>query len=412
MSASHSLSPVLPSVDAPGLADLALEFEREAAALGSLLHPDVASTVADLLRLVNTYYSNRIEGHDTTPAAIDAAMREEYAADPAVREVQRLATAHVVVEIEAERRLIDSPEMHPLSADALCALHRGFYERVDPGHRWVANRAASVREAVIPGAFRTFDVRVGAHVAPGAETIPALMAFLSDAYAPEHITGLNKVLAFAASHHRLLWVHPFADGNGRVIRLATTLYGRRLGIGAMGLWSPSRGLARRRTAYMGALAEADLTRRNDLDGRGGRSLEGLTKFVRFFLETCLDQVRYMRSVLALDGLARRLDDYTERRARGVLTGPAGTISAAAAPVLRECLVSGAIPRGRVATVGNISPRWATALISDLLADGLLRTDSPRGPVRLGMPVHALRHLLPDLYPEGVDDAWSAPRPAG
>jgi len=99
----------------------------------------------------------------------------------------------------------------------------------------------------------------------------------------------DTVIAIAAAHHRLVWIHPFLDGNGRVARLishASLL--ESLGTGAV--WSIAPGLARNAEAYMGHLAACDSPRRNDLAGRGQLSEENLPQFTRFSLTTCLDQV--------------------------------------------------------------------------------------------------------------------------
>lgn len=415
MSASE-LEPLMPNASAPGLADLALTFEREAAALGSLLHPDVAEGITDLLRIANSYYSNRIEGNDTTPAGIEAAMRQEWADDPARRSLQRQALAHVEVERVADEWLHDDAARHPLDADTLSALHRAFFEPVAPADRWVAHPDGT-RVAIVPGALRVFDVRVGHHVAPAHASLPALLDRAATVYDPARLHGLERSLAFAASHHRLLWIHPFGDGNGRVVRLASRLFARAVGIGGTGLWTPSRGLARDRDRYMAAVGLADLPRRDDpddlgadSDALGALSAEGLTAFTRYFLERCLDQVRDMREVLALPALGARLDDYVARRRAGLLPGAGDPLSGAAAPLLRHCLLSGRVRRGDIPAITGRSARATTTLVGQLLAEGLLRTDSPKGAVRLGLPLHALRYLLPDLYPEGAD-RWSATAPA-
>src|SRR2546422_753682 len=81
----------------------------------------------------------------------------------------------------------------------------------------------------------------------------------------------------AAAHHRLLWIHPFMDGNGRVARLMShAMMLDKLDTGAV--WSVARGLARNVSEYKKLLADCDLPRRNDLDGRGALSEEALAEF--------------------------------------------------------------------------------------------------------------------------------------
>src|SRR5690606_6206458 len=119
---------------------------------------------------------------------------------------------------------------------------------------------------VTPGAWRTGLVDVGAHVAPAPEVVAPMLARLDAGY--RKLTDVSAVIAIAAMHHRLLWVHPFDDGNGRVARLISHAQVVRAGLDAGGLWSLARGLARRREDYRRTLADADQPRRNDLDGRG------------------------------------------------------------------------------------------------------------------------------------------------
>ena len=385
----------------PDLNDLALALEREAAALENSVPPSMRESIADLMRVTNSYYSNRIEGNDTRPSAIVAAMKKKDLPDPA-RALQRQAWAHVEVEKLAEKKLATEPDIEPTSEPFLRWLHREFYSRVDDSLRWVEYPTTKRRERVVPGELRTYDVVVGRHIAPPHPALDALLRRAGERYRSDTLSGLNRAMAFAASHHRLMWIHPFGDGNGRVIRLATVMYGRKLGIGALGLWTPSRGLARNRDAYMAAMAEADLPRRNDLDGRGALSLEALERFARFFLETCLDQVRYMREVLALGALGDRLDIFVRLRAEGLAKGPAAALRPEAGRLLRFVLTAGELARGEAGPTMGVHPRIAHDIVRSLLDEGLLWSPSPRGPLRLRVPAHAVRYLLPELYPEGVD----------
>ena len=399
-----AIEPLLADLESPAanaLGDLALVFEREAAALDASLPAPARSAVADLMRIANSYYSNRIEGNDTTPAAINAAMRNKNLPDPRARALQREAWAHVEVERLAEERIAADPTIEPTSRSFLCWLHREFYDHVDPSLRWVEDPKTGRREPVVPGELRTYAVTVGRHVPPPADALGPLLQRAAEVYDSKRLHGLARAAAFAASHHRLMWIHPFGDGNGRVVRLATIMFGRKLGIGGLGLWTPSRGFARKRDNYMAAMAEADLPRRNDLDGRGAISLESLMSFIRFFLEVCLDQVRYMRGVLALDELGARFKSYVRLRAERVADGPRGELRVEAGPLLRHVLLAGELARGEASTAAGLHPRMASRVIADLLADGLVTSPSPRGPLRIAIPDHAVRYLLPTLYPEGV-----------
>ncbi|MCE8469386.1 Fic family protein, partial [Rhodovulum sulfidophilum] len=54
----------------------------------------------------------------------------------------------------------------------------------------------------------------------------------------------GRIIVIASAHHRLNYIHPFPDGNGRVSRLMSHAMALTAGIGGQGLWSVSRGLAR------------------------------------------------------------------------------------------------------------------------------------------------------------------------
>lgn len=383
----------------PRLRNLALVLEREAAALGGVLPESVAGRVADLMRIANSYYSNRIEGNDTRPGAIEEAMATPFREDSTERALQRQAQAHVAVEREAETWLRTEPGLEPASRAFLERLHRAFYERTPEALRWVADPATGCREPVVPGALRTYPVTVGRHRPPDAEDLPAFLARTDAVYRVAQLGGADGVLTIAAAHHRLMWIHPFGDGNGRVVRLATHALLRAHGVGGLGLWSPSRGLARTREQYMAAMADADLPRRNDLDGRGPLSAEALERFVTYFLETCLDQVRYMGGVLALDQLGDRLEAYARLRSEGIVDTTRPRLRAEAGHLLRALLVRPLMSRGDAARAMGLSERTASPVLRQLLQEHLLGSDSPKGPVYLRFPVAAARWWFPRLFPD-------------
>jgi Fic family protein len=118
------------------------------------------------------------------------------------------------------------------------------------------------------------------------------MKRFEEAYDPAKLSQVQQIIAIAASHHRLVWIHPFLDGNGRVVRLFSQAWLLETGIGSS-LWSVSRGLARNVEEYKARLMAADAPRKGDLDGRGNLSHDELVNFCRFFLKTAVDQVEFM-----------------------------------------------------------------------------------------------------------------------
>lgn len=392
------MEPTIPSGDGL-LEDLAKELVGKSARLAGMLHPLTREAVVDLLRLINSYYSNLIEGNNTEPAEIERAMRRDYAQDPARRNLQLESLAHVHVQREMEKKLAETPDLDPSDPGFLCWLHQVFYARIPEELHWVASDAAGERVQVVGGELRRREVQVGLHHPPGAQELDGFLRRFAEAYRRGRHHGIRPIVAAAAAHHRLLWIHPFMDGNGRVARLYTDA-SLRLNLEGYGLWNVSRGFARQATSYKAALSQADAGRRNDLDGRGNLSHEGLTAFCRFFLETCHDQVDFMTSLLRLDGIIERIRGYVQLRAAKIIPSPRGEhrgMKPEAAGMIEAVLLRGEMARGEIAAATG-SSRTGRDILPQLLAEGILVAKMPKGPVRLAFPTHFAGYLFPDLYP--------------
>ena len=394
------MTPLYPE-KAEQLHDLALDVIQKSAALGSRQHPVTLNSLHELLRVINSYYSNLIEGHNTHPHDIVRAMQQHYASEPAKRNLQQESVAHIIVQRDMERRLREEPELNVVHSEFLCSLHREFYRHLPEDFRIVKDPVTGRERRVVPGELRDETVKVGYYVPPDSASLPGLLHRFGEFYAPDKHRGADKLVALAAAHHRLIWIHPFLDGNGRVTRLFTEAYFQRVPVLGYGLWSVSRGLAHRNADYKAALSWADAPRRNDLDGRGNLSNEGLIQFCRFFLEVCLDQVEYMGGMLRLEELVQRIRRYVELRERGMIPGPEGKkqpLRPEASRMLQEVLVHGVSMRGEIIRTSGLRERTGRDLLGLLLKEGLLVSDTPKGEVKLGFPIHAAAWFFPDLYP--------------
>lgn len=252
------------------IADVAAELAAAGAVLGAALHPTTAANLAALVRIMNTYYSNLIEGHDTRPRDIERALAGNLDPDEARRNLQLEAAAHVRVQAGIDRMAAESTLPEPASPDFIRWLHREFYR--DAPEEMVRIRGAKTEFIMEPGAWRSRpeeDVAVGRHMPPSSGRIDDFMEYFATRY---HFANLGKaaqIMAIAAAHHRLNYIHLFADGNGRVSRLMSHAMAHKAGIGAHGLWSVSRGLARgleSRTDYKRMMDYADTPRQGDRDG--------------------------------------------------------------------------------------------------------------------------------------------------
>jgi Fic family protein len=336
---------------------------------------------------MNCYYSNLIEGHDTHPVDIERALNKDYSADSRKRNLQLEAKAHIEVQT-----WIDGGGLAGRAAttDSIREIHRRFGELLPEELLWTEDADSGERSRVIPGAFRERDVRVGRHVpiSPGA-----LARFLEQFERVYSDLGRTEtIIGVAAAHHRLLWIHPFVDGNGRVARLMShAILLEALDTG--GIWSVARGLARNVDTYRALLANCDLPRRNDLDGRGSLSEETLTIFTRFFLQTCLDQVDFMEGLVQPDRLRHRLMAWAEEEvAMGVLPPKSGR-------VLEAILYRGVLARNEIPTLLGVGERQSRRVVSALVEQGILTSASPRAPIFLAFPARLASRWMPGLFPE-------------
>lgn len=376
------------------ISDVMAELAAASAKLGHTLNPRTAANLAALVRIMNSYYSNLIEGHNTRPKDIERALAGQFDNDQKRRNLQIEAAAHVRVQAEvdimdAERRL---PE--PASVDFVLWLHREFYR--DAPQEMLRIRGDGREFIMEPGAWRSrpeHDVAVGRHQPPSSGRIADFMTYFENRYRFDRLGKAARILAIPAAHHRLNYIHPFPDGNGRVSRLMSHGMAHIAGIGAHGLWSISRGLARgleSRGDYKRMMDHADMPRQGDLDGRGNLSQRALTEFILWFLRVCLDQVTFMSSLFELDTLARRLRTYVERSEK---------LKPESARLLEEALIRGEFERGEVPRITGLPERTARRIFNDVIAAGLLASETPKGSVSLRFPIETLDILFPRLFPE-------------
>jgi Fic family protein len=369
------------------LTDLAVEVAARAAGFRRSLPEGVRSALGDLVRSMNCYYSNLIEGHDTHPVDIERALRNDYSADRRKRDLQLEARAHIEVQ-----RWIDGGGLkgRAVTAESIREMHRRFCALLPDELLWVEHPDTHERLRVTPGEPRQRDVRVGDHVPVSPGAIPRFLERFEDAYG--RLGKADAIVAVAAAHHRLLWIHPFLDGNGRGARLMS--HAMLLdAVDSGGVWSVSRGLARSVAAYKAHLASCDLPRRNDLDGRGALSEEELARFTRYFLETCIDQMTFMEGLVEPDRLRTRILLWAEEEVRlGQLPPKAGS-------VLEAILFRGELPRGDVARVIGATDRHARRTVAALVTRGIAASGTPRAPLRLAFPAALAPRWMPGLFPE-------------
>ena len=384
-----AIDPVVPVQKLQLLEDMACTVAETAARLSAKLREPLRAQVAELTRWMHCYYSNLIEGQQTRVRDIEAALKKDFAAEPEKRNLQLLSLAHLEVQ-----RWAAAQTGSPYSTDFIRELHRRFYAQLPAAMR-VATTSRGEKTPLTPGELRDREVEVGTHIGPPHELVPDLLEHFQGRYESADFSRIQRIIAIGASHHRLAWIHPFRDGNGRVVRLFSDAVIRQLGIDGGGLWSLSRGFARNRTEYFQRLSNAGQERSSSSadDGRGHLSERALWDFCHFTLRVMADQIAFMEQLLDLDGLERRIEHYVR------------VVDAQVAPdggrvflLLREALLRGEFPRGEAARIVGASDRTGRSVLALAVAAGLLVSDTPKAPVRLGLPAKVHETYFPQLFP--------------
>ena len=259
-----------------------MERDRQ---LSASVPNDGGSDVSSLVLRMSCHYSSLIEGIRIGDDDIQAAQLGGFAEDPERRRLQSLSQAHIQAEMDAAC-WVASGEV-PYSSEFIRKVHHSFCSRLpDEALR------LSDGSLMVPGEFRSVQVRVGEHVAPAAASVASFMDRFESTQAGIRTQELRVINAFAG-HHRLSWIHPFADFNGRVARIALGAQLRALGIGERGYWTWTHGAGSNIEGYLCALAGADRGRAGDLDGRGNLSTRALREFVGYGLDVAISEVRFM-----------------------------------------------------------------------------------------------------------------------
>jgi Fic family protein len=369
------------------LMGLMMKMAASAALLDHALHRKTAASLASAVRIMNCYYSNMIEGHNTRPREIEQALKGEISGDREHRNLLVEATAHVRVQQEIDRLHATGNLPDPTSTAFIRWIHREFFKEMPPDFRHLEG------VEVVPGEWRAEppEVAVGQHHPPSFRRVPEFMAYFEQQYGSIRNQDAVRVLAIPAAHHRLNYIHPFRDGNGRVSRLMSHAMMLRAGLGAGGLWSISRGLARGLndlTQYKVMMNNADTPRQGDFDGRGNLSARALRDFTVWFFRVSIDQLDYMSGQFEFESLSHRLRTVVEQN---------DELPDQSVPLLQTALRQGEVERGDAARIMMVPERTGRRIVQQIVDRGLLASDTPKGKLHLEFPQECLEKLFPRLY---------------
>lgn len=192
------------------ITDLIMELEKlRYKQLRGSTHQLVFLQLKALFHMLESIGSSRIEGNNTTVLDYveSAKLNSSDVIDKSAEQIREIANIEKAMryleenidDLEISTHLVR--ELHQLTVDGLSANREG---------------------AKNPGAFRTQNVHINGsdHTPPEFTTVGyhmnELMDFINRDDPPKY-----DLLKIAIAHHRFVWIHPFENGNGRVVRLFT-----------------------------------------------------------------------------------------------------------------------------------------------------------------------------------------------
>ena len=280
-----------PAFDSP-LVDVLTELEhlRRLQLAGTTPAP-VFFQLKHVFHMLESLGSARIEGNHTTLADyVESSLEGGSSTGDHLREIANIEQAMAFIESSMEPGAAVSEhfirELHALAVRDL------------------------VREGdATPGAYRATAVRIAqsSHLPPEAVQVPGymqeLVAFINQPDPPKY--DLIKV---ALAHHRFGWVHPFGNGNGRVVRLLTYAlmikYGFNVKTGGRVL-NPTAVFCSDRDQYYAMLSAADA-------GTPG----GLEQWCIYVLQGVLTELKKVDQLTRYDYLASQILNPALHYARG------------------------------------------------------------------------------------------------
>ena len=371
------------------LTDLALELAQKSAGFRRSLPESLLASLADLVRAMNCYYSNLIEGHDTHPIDIERALKGDYSNDAKKRDLQLEAKAHIAVQQWIDQGALKG---RAVAADAIREIHRRFCEALPEDLLWVEDPATKERIKVIPGELRHRDVAVGT-ACPGRarRAIPRFLQRFEEGLRQPRQNRHHPLDRRRASPSRLDSPVPRRQRPRRAADVARDAargprYRRRSGRSRAAL--PAMSMPINATSPPATCHGATIS-----TAAGNLSEENLAEFTRFFLTTCIDQVTFMEGLMQPEQLRTRILLWAEEEIR------LNKLPPKSGAVLEAVLYRGELPRGDAAAIVGTGDRQARRVVSALIERGVLTSESTRAPLRLAFPAALASRWMPGLFPE-------------
>ena len=165
------------------LVTLAEEVWMKSAKLSSIYSPHVLNSIKELLRKVNSYYSNRLESEGTHPVDIERAMRKDFELDEKKRNLQQLSLAYIETQNQIEKRCKEKG-FEPFTKEFTLWVHETLYSKDEMNVfcNISTNQEGTASVIMRPGKLREDDVAVGNHTAPLHQELFSLFATYESFY--------------------------------------------------------------------------------------------------------------------------------------------------------------------------------------------------------------------------------------
>jgi Fic family protein len=210
--APSRIEPALIDEPSAAIADVVADLNAAVSLLGKFLHPLTAANLADAVRIMNTYYSNLIEGHNTRPRDIERALSGNLDKNKERRNLQIEAAAHVRVQTEIDQMFLRRTLPPATSAQFIQWIHHEFYRDAPSAMLTLKNKSRKI--VMKPGQWRfrhEHDNAVGRHLPPSSERVADFMRYFEQRYSLSQLGTAGRIMAIPAAHHRLNYIHPFPD---------------------------------------------------------------------------------------------------------------------------------------------------------------------------------------------------------
>lgn len=239
-----------------------------------LLNPSFASPLLDVL--TDLEHLRRLELKATTPPAVFLQLKQVF------HLLESLASARIEGNHTTLADYIETKVTHSSAsgayADAIKEISNiegamdAIEDSIAPGATLTSHFLRGLHAATVdgllregdktPGAYRAGPVRIAksSHLPPDAVQVPGYMDELV-AFVNRPDQKKYDLMKVALAHHRFAWVHPFGNGNGRVVRLFTYAllikYGFRVSAEQGRLLNPAAVFCADRERYYAMLSLAD-----------------------------------------------------------------------------------------------------------------------------------------------------------